>query len=132
MTLYAGQTEHSVTPLEKERGLTLFDEATRKQANNALKTGVVSYELKSKLETMYVDGSYQAGYYLGTMIIQGFIEYPIVASRNIPRGDAGPGMEGEEYERMVKNMSLRMLEESDGHKTGDQNVACIDNLNHNT
>lgn len=128
MTLYAGQTKNSVTPLETEKGLTLFDEDTRKQANNALKTGVASYELKSKLESMYVDGSHQAGYFLGTMVIQGVIEYPIAITKNkVSRGNAGPGMEGPEYERMVENMRMRIFTDMNDNET-DSPVSTLDYL----
>ncbi len=129
MTLYAGQTKDSVTPLEKEDGLSLFDESTRREANTALKTGIVPYGLKANLESMYVDGSHQAGYFLGTMIIQGIIEYPVEATWSVPRGDAGPGMAGEEYERMVRNMQSRIFASSDDTEQSRTSiVASVDYL----
>ncbi len=77
MTLYVGQSSNQVTPLSCEQGKLLFDESTRKEAYLAMKAKNVDDELRQKLERMYVDGSHQAGYFLGTMIAKELIPYPM-------------------------------------------------------
>lgn len=76
MTLYAGQTRTDVVRFENEEGKTLFDEKTRKEATEVLKTKELSPDLHEKLVRMYRDGSYQAQYFLGRYIIEDIIEYP--------------------------------------------------------
>lgn len=122
MTLYAGQSEYSVTPLESEKGKLLFDEKTRAEAYDALKNNTLNNELKEKLEKMYTDGSYQAGYFIGTMIAKGVLKYPV--SETPPaRGDAGPGFGKLELGPYI---SARVVEVEIGHQNPTKNPQSLD------
>lgn len=96
MTLYDGQKV--VNNQSQPKSGLLFDELTRKQANQAIKDHQAPADLVGRLIDMSHSGSYQASYFLGRFVMEEMLQFPKPEENNDEisnRGDAGPGFIGE-------------------------------------